>query len=78
MTCMVATMGGDWAQKICEQCYGCLVHEQRKPTREAREEARGAREEEREEGRRDCKAPGAESQGPDAGGLRLTGILARR
>lgn len=40
MTCMVATMGGDWAQKICEQCYGCLVHEQRKPTREAREEAR--------------------------------------
>jgi hypothetical protein len=28
-TDLVATMGGDWAKKVCQECYGLLVHEQR-------------------------------------------------
>jgi hypothetical protein len=54
MTCMVATMGGDWAQKVCEQCYGFLVHEQRKPARKKTKE--DAKEEARKEARKAANA----------------------
>ena len=35
MASLVATMGGDWTQTVCERCYGFLVHEQRENAKKA-------------------------------------------
>jgi hypothetical protein len=41
---LVATISDNWAQKVCEQCYGSLVYEQRKPAREAAKAKKAKRE----------------------------------
>ena len=56
---LIATMGGDWAQKICLQCYGFLVHEQRKPAKEAKKVRESAREKARKAAKARARMPGA-------------------
>ena len=35
MASLVATIGSDWTQTVCERCYGFLVHEQRENAKKA-------------------------------------------
>lgn len=53
---LVATMGGDWAQRVCQQCYGFLVHEQRKQAKEAKTAKEKARKTAKGEARRSAMA----------------------
>jgi hypothetical protein len=36
--CLVATMDGDWAQTLCQHCYGVLVHTQREKAKKIAED----------------------------------------